>query len=258
MELVAGNTAYHADGTIMWQADKPDGLMGIADFNLDGTPEVILFSSGFGGGVLLLDGLTGGVLSQLSDGEVNAILVPVIADIDGSGGPEIGVVGTCEEDFECFWGIDVNESNFQMSVIWKEIIEDQTLGGGNSAFDFEGDGPFEVLQNDEQWVNIYSGLAHNVIYHAERTSVTGWELPIVADVDNDDHAEIVVIQNGLGVDKGILVYGNVDNDWVATRRIWNQFDYHITNVRENGKIPRFEVPNWTVYNNFLTNEPFCE
>ena len=90
------------------------------------------------------------------------ILVPVIADIDGSGGPEIGVVGTCEQDFECFWGIDVNESNFQMSVIWKEIIEDQTLGGGNSAFDFEGDGPFEVLQNDEQWVNIYSGLAHNV------------------------------------------------------------------------------------------------
>jgi hypothetical protein len=145
-----------------------------------------------------------------------------------------------------------------MNVIWKEIIEDQTLGGGNSAFDFEGDGPFEVLQNDEQWVNIYSGLAHNVIYHAERVSVTGWELPIVADVDNDDHAEIVVIQNGLGVDKGILVYGNVDNDWVATRRIWNQFDYHITNVRENGKIPRFEVPNWTVYNNFLTNEPFCE
>ena len=258
MELVAGNTAYNADGTIMWQADKPDGLMGIADFNLDGSPEVLLFSSGFGGGVLILDGQTGAVLSQLSDGEVNAILVPVIADIDGSGGPEIGVVGTCEEDFECFWGIDVNESTFAMNVIWKEIIEDQTLGGGNSAFDFEGDGPFEVLQNDEQWVNVYSGLAHNVIYHAERVSVTGWELPIVADVDNDDHAEIIVIQNGLGVDKGILVYRNDGDDWVATRRIWNQFDYHITNVRENGKIPRFEVPNWTVYNNFLTNEPFCE
>ncbi len=258
MELVAGNTVYNADGTIKWQADKPDGLMGIADFNRDGNPEVILFSMGFGGGVFILDGQTGGVLSQLSDSEVNAILVPVIADIDGSGGPEVGVVGTCEEDFECFWGIDVNESTFAMDVIWKEIIEDQTLGGGNSAFDFEGDGPFEVLQNDEQWVNIYSGLAHDVIYHAERVSVTGWELPIVADVDNDDHAEIVVIQNGLGVDKGILVYGNVDNDWVATRRIWNQFDYHITNVRENGKIPRYEVPNWTVYNNFLTNEPFCE
>jgi len=78
-------------------------------------------------------------------------------------------------------------------------------------------------------------------------------------VDNDNHAEIVVIQNGfLGTDKGILVYGNVDNDWVATRRVWNQFDYHITNIRENGTVPRFEVPNWTVYNNFLANEPFCQ
>lgn len=269
MELIAGNTAYHADGTVMWQADKPDGLMGVADFNQDGHPEVILFASGFGGGVFILDGATGGVLSSLSSAQhaVNAILPPVIADIDGTGGPEVGVVGTCsdpnagpdEDDFaECFWGIDVNESTFAMNVIWEEIIDDQTLGGGNSGFDFEGDGPFEVLQNDEQYVHIYSGLAHNVIYSAERRSVTGWELPIVVDVDNDDHAEIILIQNGIGMAEGILVYGNIDNDWVATRRVWNQFEYHITNVRENGKIPRFEVPNWRVYNNFLTNEPFCE
>ncbi|RME23589.1 MAG: hypothetical protein D6806_11005, partial [Deltaproteobacteria bacterium] len=206
------------------------------------------------------------VKTQLGDSEVNAILAPVIADIDGSGGPEIGVVGTCTdesgEDAECFWGIDVDEGSLAMSVIWKEIIHDTTLGGGNSAFDFEGDGPFEVLQNDEQWVNIYSGLAHTQIYHAERTSVTGWELPLVVDVDNDDHAEIIVIQNGglggLSNIQGILVYGHVDNDWVATRRIWHQFDYHITNIRENATVPRFEVPNWTVYNNFLANQPFCQ
>ncbi|HUU02599.1 MAG TPA: choice-of-anchor D domain-containing protein [Myxococcota bacterium] len=262
MELIAGNTAYHADGTVMWQANKPDGLVGIADFDLDGKPEVLLFASGFGGGLYILDGLTGSVKAQLSDGEVNAILPPVIADIDGAAGPEIGVVGTCSdqgEDTECFWGVDVNESNLSMNVIWKEILNDSTLGGGNTAFDFEGDGPFEVLQNDETYVNIYAGLAHNQIYQAERWSVTGWELPIVVDVDNDNHAEIVVIQNGfLGTDKGILVYGNVDNDWVATRRVWNQFDYHITNIRENGTVPRFEVPNWTVYNNFLANEPFCQ
>jgi len=265
MEIVAGNTAYHADGTVMWQASKPDGIAGIADFNLDGQPEIVLFSTGFGGGTFLLDGRDGSVLSTLSDGEVNSILAPVIADIDGSGAPEIGVVGTCtdgQDDAECFWGIDVDEGSLSMSVIWKEVIQDQTLGGGNSAFDFEGDGPFEVLQNDEQWVNIYAGLAHTQIYHAERVSVTGWELPLVVDVDNDDHAEIVVVQNGgiggIGDIQGILVYGNVDNDWVATRRIWHQFDYHITNIRENATVPRFEVPNWTVYNNFLANQPFCQ
>ncbi len=262
MELVCGNTAYRHDGTIYWQASKPDGLAAIADFDLDGTPEVFLFASGLGGGAVILDGLTGAVRSSLADGELNAVLVPVIADIDGVGGPEIGVVGTCQdqgEDTECFWGIDVNEATLGMNVLWREVLNDTTLGGGNSAFDFEGDGPFEVLQNDETYVNIYSGLNHDLIYQAERWSVTGWENPLVVDVNNDDHAEIVVIQNGLGSTHGILVYGNAGAEkWVATKKVWNQFDYHITNVRENGTIPRFEVPNWTVYNNFLANEPFCD
>jgi hypothetical protein len=261
LELVAGNTAYRWDGTVMWQSSKADGISAVADFNLDKKPEVILFSGGVTGGIYILDGRTGNVLSQLTNTEINAIIPPVIANIDGVGGPEVGVVGTCKnpndpDATECFWGLDINENNLAITQIWKEYIYDYTLGGGNTGFDFEGDGPFEVLQNDEQWVNIYAGLAHNQIYHASRTSVTGWELPIVVDVDNDDHAEIIVIQNGL-VDKGILVYGNRDNDWVATRRIWHQFDYHITNIRENGTVPRFEVPNWTVYNNFLTNQPFC-
>ncbi|NMB74540.1 MAG: hypothetical protein GYA21_05360, partial [Myxococcales bacterium] len=225
---------------------------------------------GLNGGIFIINGQTGAILSSLpSNVEASAIIPPTIVNLDNSGGPEIGVVGTCtlsnpnpdgDTDGECFFGLDVNEANFAITRIWKEEIYDSTLGAGNTGFDFEGDGPFEVLQNDESWVNIYSGLAHTQIYHAERTSVTGWELPIVADVNNDGHAEIVVKQDShlIPVDKGILVYGNIDNDWVATRRIWNQFDYHITNVRENGTIPRFEIPNWTVYNSQLANEPFCK
>jgi len=271
MELICGNTAYHADGTIMWRVNKADGFASVADFNLDGKPEVFLAAmAGLNGGMFILNGQTGAILSSLpSNVDASAIIPATIANLDGSGGPEIGVVGTCqlsspnpdgETDGECFYGFDVNESNFAITRLWREEIYDTTLGAGNTSFDFEGDGPFEMLQNDERWVNIYSGLAHTLIYHAERISVTGWELPVVADVNNDGHAEIVVKQDShlIPVDKGILVYGNIDNDWVATRRIWNQFDYHITNVRENGTIPRFEIPNWTVYNNQLANEPFCK
>ncbi|MBN2493580.1 MAG: choice-of-anchor D domain-containing protein [Deltaproteobacteria bacterium] len=264
MELICGNTAYRHDGAIFWQASKPDGLSAVADFDLDRWPEVLLFASGFGGGTVILDGQTGAIRSTLADSEVNAILVPVIADIDGAGAPEFGVVGCCEvpgmeDGGECFWGVDVNESSLAMSVLWREELNDTTLGGGNSAFDFQGDGPFEVLQNDETYVNIYSGLAHNQIYQAERNSVTGWENPLVVDVNNDNHAEIIVIENGMLGMGGILVYGNAGaTKWVETKRVWNQFDYHITNIRENGTVPRFEVPNWTVYNSFLANEPFCE
>jgi len=265
MELLCGNTAYRADGTVMWQVAKDDGFVGVADFNLDGQAEVILFSIGLHGGTFIVNGQTGAILSTLNDPDVSAIINPVIADIDGSGGPEVGVVGTCQvegpegpTDGECFFGIEVNEANLAMSRIWKEEIYDQTLGGGNTGFDFEGDGPVEVIQNDEQWLNVYAGLAHNVIFHAQRWSVTGWEHPVVVDADNDGHAEMIVNQNGLGMSGGILVYGNLDNDWVSTRRVWNQFEFHVTNVRENGTIPRFEVPNWTVYNNANVNEPFCD
>ncbi|MBW2701351.1 MAG: choice-of-anchor D domain-containing protein [Deltaproteobacteria bacterium] len=263
MELLCGNTAYRSDGTILWQANAGDGYGAVADFDLDGLPEVILFASGLNGGVKLLDGATGAELSSLPfNSGVNSILYPVIADLDGSGGPEIGAVGTCtvsEEEGECFWGIDVNENGFAMTVLWEELLNDQTLGGGVSAFDFEGDGVFEMMQNDENYINIYRGLEHELIYSAERWSVTGWENPLVVDVNNDGHAEIVVIENGLGMSSGIIVYGNAGADkWVATKRIWNQYDYRITNVRENGTIPRFEVPHWTLYNSVLANEPFCE
>ena len=54
---------------------------------------------------------------------------------------------------------------------------------------------------------------------------------------------------------GIRVFASPDRDWVATRPIWNQHTYHITNVSETGEIPRLERANWSVpgLNNFRLN-----
>ncbi len=41
---------------------------------------------------------------------------------------------------------------------------------------------------------------------------------------------------------GIAVYG--DPAWVATRRIWNQHTYHVTNVYEDGTVPVVEPASW--------------
>src|SRR5207237_795396 len=43
---------------------------------------------------------------------------------------------------------------------------------------------------------------------------------------------------------GFKVIGDSQNRWVRTRRIWNQHAYHVTNVGDDGKIPRNEAPNW--------------
>ena len=96
-------------------------------------------------------------------------------------------------------------------------------------------------------------------------SHTRLEMPVVANVDNDGNAEIVFIENASGgAGQGIRIWGDVNDAWVPTRRIWNQHSYHVTNVSELGAIPVNEPPNWlqptdaTVsgrMNNFRQNLP---
>ena len=39
---------------------------------------------------------------------------------------------------------------------------------------------------------------------------------------------------------GVFSYGDANNKWVRTRKIWNQHAYHVTNVLADGKIPAIE------------------
>ena len=82
------------------------------------------------------------------------------------------------------------------------------------------------------------------------------EMPIVVDVDNDGKSEVVVPEPN--TDRsfgGIEIWEDVDNNWVRTRRIWNQHAYHVTNITEDGQVPRNEEPNWlnSRLNNFRQN-----
>ena len=75
----------------------------------------------------------------------------------------------------------------------------------------------------------------------------------------DNNAELLIIANvsgGFGPQHGIYVYGDPTNQWVLTRKIWNEHTYHITNVNPDGSIPIEEENNWQVpgLNNFRLNE----
>jgi hypothetical protein len=79
------------------------------------------------------------------------------------------------------------------------------------------------------------------------------------DVDNDGNAEIVVAANNYSTagstTKGIRVFKDASDNWVGTRRIWNQHAYHVTNIDEDGSVPDVQVLNWTApgLNNFRQN-----
>ena len=54
---------------------------------------------------------------------------------------------------------------------------------------------------------------------------------------------------------GVAVYRDVLDNWVRTRRVWNQHTYHIGNVNDDGSVPRSEAPSWLGHNTYRLNLP---
>jgi hypothetical protein len=109
---------------------------------------------------------------------------------------------------------------------------------------------------------VFDGPTGHVRWAGLTTSFTGTEASVVADVDGDGHAEIVVVSNGadpsaagwkcnmapwnapdattgrpawvpptgFSAYRGLRVYRDAARSWVGTRSMWNQHTYHVTNV----------------------------
>ncbi|MFN0054206.1 MAG: putative Ig domain-containing protein [Planctomycetales bacterium] len=242
-EIVAARTAYRSNGTVYWNAGITDGFPAVGNFDADPYPEIVVVSSGW---VYLLDHV-GNVLwgpNRIPGGGNGG--APTIADFDGDGQPEIGVAGA---GYYTVFETDGSEK-------WKSQVQDHSSSlTGSSVFDFEGDGKAEVVYADELYLRIYRGTDGTVLYTFPRGSGTTYELPVIADVDADGNAEIVVIANSyyLGNRTGIFVIGDQTDTWVGTRQIWNQHSYHVTNINDDGSIPRFEQNSWQTSNTYRLN-----
>jgi len=154
---------------------------------------------------------------------------PTVADYDNDGQPEIGVAGASR--------YVVFETNGTLK--WATVTQDSSSNRtGSSVFDFDGDGSAEVVYRDELKLRVYRGTDGFVLFQTAMSSCTWHEYVLVADVDADGNAEIVAVANnncGFGPQRGVYVFGDANDNWVTTRRIWNQHTYHITNVRDDGR-----------------------
>ncbi|MEM9458726.1 MAG: FG-GAP-like repeat-containing protein [Myxococcota bacterium] len=281
-ELIAGDTAYtfsgsvaggNFDGSSLWQGSLPgDGFCGIADFTGDGAPEVALVASGT---IYVLEGPTGAVLAEVDIPGGGNGGAPNIADFDGDGTPDIGTAGASRYVVVGYDGDDTLE------IFWQAQTEDDSSNRtGSSVFDFDGDGRSEVVYNDEEFLRIYPGVEPDcdlpvpgpacdgvmtddeLVFRDLSSSRTDTEYPVVADVDGDFKAELIIINNNeaghldpnLITDAGIEVWDDRLDNWVATRPVWNQHSYHVTNVGTVGEIPMVEDASWTAnYNGYRRN-----
>ncbi len=263
-EVVGGNKVYRYDGKLYWEDTKrPDGFMAISDLDGDKKPEIITASSSDHGlRAYHYDGKPAwkNMPVDINQGKGTGTNQrgggpPTIADFDGDGKPEIAAAGG--------WGYVIFEHDGKPK--WFQKTKDlSSRVTGSSVFDFEGDKKAEVVYADEHELRIYRGVDGKVLKSFCNTSGTLMEYPLIVDVDNDGHAEIVVANNnyafktcsnGTASHTGIKVLSDTKYNWVKTRRIWNQHTYHITNVSEDGIIPAKEPRNWDnpYLNNFRQN-----
>jgi hypothetical protein len=247
-EVVAGRTVYSATGAIEYQnLALTDGPNAVANFDSDSQAEIVLVSNGT---VRLLEHTMSVIWGPVAIPGGGAGGPPTIADYDGDGQPEIGVAGSAR--------YAVFETNGALK--WQAVVQDSSSNRtGSSVFDFEGDGAAEVVYGDEIRLWVFRGTDGAVLFQTPKSSCTWYEYPLVADVDGDGNAEILGVANdncGLGVQRGVFVWGDPNDQWVLTRPMWNQHTYHITNVNVDGTIPAIEQNNWEVpgFNNFRLNE----
>ena len=283
-EVLSGTGAYRAipdaDGNCqpVWTTD-PGGAVALANFDADPNPEIVFPADG---NLIMLEHDGSQVWSvpiPIDQPRIQAIYgiadcagsdhkgcrpgggPPTVADFDGDGSPEIGLAAR--------WYYLVYE--LDGSVLWAHRTKDYSSAiTGSSVFDFEGDGRAEVVYNDEEFLRIYQGSGTGtdadgdgfndpaILVEIPNPSGTLLEYPLVVDLDADGRAEILVAANNYAFPgfTGLRSFGDTLDNWVGTRRTWNQHSYHVTNVcdgldracpaadNHSGAIPEIERPNW--------------
>jgi hypothetical protein len=268
-ELVAGSMAYHLVtdvqgrdrcvrywpetlkdrvGTRLW-----DGFPAAADIFDDpairtsqNAAEVAVVSRGF----LRVHDWTGGLLMnpvKLPGGGAGG--PPTVADFDGDGRAEIGVAG--------LGSYTVFKPGRPGNILWTVPTQDVSSSTtGSSVFDFDGNGRAEVVYADECYVHVYDGATGMEVFQAPNSSCTAYEMPVVADVDGDGAAELLVGANDVcaiscpwgthdaGRLHGLALFKSPSDAWVASRPVWNQHGYHVTNIDDDGSVPANEARSW--------------
>lgn len=242
-EVVVGNALYRKDGSTIWTNGETDGYVAVGNFDADAKGEIVVSANG----KVRLQDDDGTVLCRANIPGAGTTYYggpPTIADFDGDGEPEFALAA----------GSKYSVFEKDCSVKWQADTQDASSGNtGSAVFDFEGDGAAEAVYADETRLWVFDGATGAVKLESKQHSNGTWlEYPVIADVDGDGHAEIIVANTSSY--RGIYVFGDADDSWRPGRKIWNEHAYSITNVDDDGSIPKKADQNWLTYNNFRSGD----
>jgi len=257
LELVAGNQVYSVQindyndasaNSIEVERTAPnnlrDGTTAIADFDMDGDLDAIVvfrLNSSVHHTIYVWDlqteSLIGNVINNfpfsIGPGEPQAAL-PAVGDIDGDNRPEIILLIRLRlvilEDYESGGGVNWGSSNAVVQEFTN--VSENSASTSPSLFDFNGDGKQEIIHRGTETINIYDENLNNLASQP-CASLTAAEYVTIVDADQDGGAELYCSCE----DSGLHKFVSSNDSWPSTRAIWNQHNYHATNISDDGTVP---------------------
>lgn len=129
--------------------------------------------------------------------------------------------------------------------------DDSSINTGFTLFDFDNDGVDEICYRDEHTIRILkankpfvnlkddNSIIKSVVFTHPALSYTGFEYPVIADINNDASAEMAVTHSWAAAHttSRVLGVGSAKDKFSPALPVWNQFMYDPFKINTDLTIP---------------------
>lgn len=250
---------YFNGGQLVWEYTQPDqieqlggagafGPPAVADITGDGQPEIII-----NWGVFVEALRADGSLLWKYDTGNNAHFRPspiTVADTTGDG--QMNLVTASAIGGLLIFNHTLMVLDADGNLVWQQLVGDTTASAsGVSAQDLTGNGVWEVLWNGsvDGFLVLRGSDGKRLFNEPYTASGTVLDYPTLGDVDGDGVADVVMAGRN-----GLFVVSHVGR-WADSRPLWNQHNYHFTNINDDWSVPLNEPNSWQLHNTYRTQTP---